>query len=93
MTPRDYKLFLTRLQKFTLVFPAIMLTAFPIIFLFAFNSSLSIEPRHHNTQAALSGYLLRHSDGKIRFPGQFTDQYLLRYELKQEKPDVELKGC
>lgn len=54
---------------------------------------LSIEPRHLNIQAGLSGYLLQHRDGKIRFPGQFTDQYLLLYELKQANPSAELKGC
>lgn len=53
----------------------------------------SIEPRNLNIQAGLSGYLLKHRDGKIRFPGQFTGQYLLLYELKQANPSLDLKGC
>lgn len=54
---------------------------------------LSIEPRQLNIQAGISGYLLRHREGKFRFPGQFTDQYRLLYELKEANPAVELKGC
>lgn len=54
---------------------------------------LSIEPRNLKIQAGLSGYLLKHRDGKIRFPGQFTGQYLLLYELKQANPSLDLKGC
>lgn len=54
---------------------------------------LSIEPTHLNIQAGLSGYVLKHRDGKIRFPGQFTGQYILLSELKQANPSVDLKGC
>jgi hypothetical protein len=54
---------------------------------------ISIEPRSLRIQAGISGYLLTHLNGKILFPGQFTGQYLLLYELKQANPSVELKGC
>jgi hypothetical protein len=54
---------------------------------------VSIEPRSLNIQAGLSGYVLKHQNGKIRFPGQFTEQYILLYELKQAKPALEIKGC
>lgn len=55
---------------------------------------LSIEPsRLRFTQAGVTGYLLKYHGGQLRFPGQFTDQYLLLYELKKAKPSVELKGC
>ena len=54
---------------------------------------LSIEPRSLSIQAGVSGYVLKHQDGKIRFPGQFTDQYLLLYELKQANPKLDIKGC
>lgn len=157
MTPREYKLLLTRSQKFAMWMPLIMFTAIPFIFFFAFYSTrfpenrpddlprflpffplvvffgmglfyawtvlslphrisvtrdrqlvfksrlrtrsvrvadvLSIEPRHLHIQAGLSGYLLKHRDGKVRFPGQFTDQYLLLHEMKQANPALELKGC
>ena len=52
-----------------------------------------IEPQSSRLQAGLSGYVLKHREGKIRFTSQFTDQYLLLYELKQANPSVELKGC
>lgn len=154
MTAREYKLFLTRSQKFQVVLPVIMFTLIPVVFIIAFSSQrfpqddvppffpafpfglfaifaalylwsvlslpyritvmrdrqlvfksvlrsrsvrvsdvLSIQPRALNIQAGLSGYVLKHRDGKIRFPGQFTDQYLLLYELKQENGALELKGC
>jgi hypothetical protein len=54
---------------------------------------VSIEPKQLNVQAGLSGYMLEHRGGKIRFPGQFTDQYLLLYELKQANPALATKGC
>lgn len=54
---------------------------------------LSIEPRHLNIQAGVSGYVLKHQNGKLTFPGQFTDQYLLLYELKQANPQLDLRGC
>jgi hypothetical protein len=54
---------------------------------------LSIEPAHLNVQAGLSGYMLKHHNGKIRFPGQFTGQYILLYELKQANPALDIKGC
>ena len=154
MTPRDYKLFLTRSQKLVVVLPVIMLALFAVIFLGIVGSErfpteheppffpwfpfgifglaavfylsriltlpyritvtrdaqlqfesvlrsqsvrakdvLSIEPRQLNLQAGVSGYLLKHREGKVRFPGQFTDQYRLLYELKEANPSVELKGC
>lgn len=154
MTPREYKLFLTRSQKLVVVLPVIMLVLFSVFFigfvgshrfpdeheppffpwfpfgifgLFAvfyllriltlpyritvtrdaqlqFKSVLrlqsvrardvlSIEPRQLSVQAGVSGYLLKHREGKVRFPGQFTDQYRLLYELKETNPAVELKGC
>jgi hypothetical protein len=154
VTPREYKLFLTRPQKFTVALPVIMFVLFPVLFLgivgsqdfpaedappffpwfpFAFfllfaafyllriltlpyritvtrdaqllfksvlrsqsvraRDVLSIEPRQINLQAGVSGYLLKHREGKVRFPGQFTDQYRLLYELKEANPSVELKGC
>lgn len=54
---------------------------------------LSIEPRSLNVQANVSGYVLKHQNGKIRFPGQFTEQYMLLYELKQANPRLDIKGC
>jgi hypothetical protein len=54
---------------------------------------LSIEPRSLHIQAGVSGYILKHQGGKIRFPGQFTGQYMLLYELKQANPQLEIKGC
>jgi hypothetical protein len=54
---------------------------------------LSIQPRSLRIQAGVSGYLLTHRNGKIRFPGQFTGQYILLYELKQANPALEIKGC
>jgi hypothetical protein len=54
---------------------------------------LSIEPAHLHVQAGLSGYVLKHQNGKIRFPGQFTGQYILLHELKQANPALDIKGC
>ena len=54
---------------------------------------LSIEPRSLHIQAGVSGYVLKHQSGKIRFPGQFTEQYMLLYELKQANPRLDIKGC
>ena len=54
---------------------------------------LSIEPAHLNIQAGISGYVLKHRNGKIRFPGQFTGQYMLLSELKQANPALNIKGC
>lgn len=31
--------------------------------------------------------------GGVRFPGQFTGQHALLYELKQANPKVKLTGC
>lgn len=154
MTPREYKLFLTRSQKLAVVLPAIVFVLVAVVFLVAFSAKrfpqgseppffpwfplvifaafagfylsriltlpyqitvtrdaqlvfksvvrsrsvkvrdvLSIEPYHLNIQAGVSGYLLKHREGKLRFPGQFTDQYRLLYELKEANPAVELKGC
>ncbi len=159
MTPRQYDLLLTRLQKITLVIPLIMFTVLPLVFLLLFvfgpvnfeqipsetqpsffplfplifffgfagfyawsvlslpyrisvthdqkilfrsflksrsvrvSELLSIEPAHLNVQAGISGYVVKHQNGKIRFPGQFTGQYILLYELKQANPGLEIKGC
>jgi hypothetical protein len=54
---------------------------------------LSVEPRSLHIQAGVSGYILKHQNGKLTFPGQFTDQYMLLYELKQANPQVEVRGC
>ena len=54
---------------------------------------ISIEPRGLYVQAGVSGYLLKHRNGKIHFPGQFTEQYLLLYELKRANPALEIRGC
>jgi hypothetical protein len=55
---------------------------------------LSIEPGSLKLQAVgLSGYVLKHREGEIRFPGEFTGQYLLLYELKQANPALDLRGC
>jgi hypothetical protein len=54
---------------------------------------LSIEPRSLHIQAGVSGYILKHQSGNIRFPGQFTEQYMLLYELKQTNPRLDIKGC
>jgi hypothetical protein len=54
---------------------------------------LSIEPRSLQIQAGVSGYILKHQNGKVIFPGQFTDQYLLLYELKQANPRLDIRGC
>jgi hypothetical protein len=154
VTPREYKLFLTRSQKLVIVLPAVMMVLvavvvtvvlsakrfpqddasplfdwFPIVFVAIFvglylsniltlpyqitvtrdaqlvfksvirsrsvkaRDVLAIEPRQLNIQAGISGYVLKHREGKFRFPGQFTDQYRLLYELKEANPAVELKGC
>lgn len=54
---------------------------------------LSIEPRSLAIQAGVSGYILKHQNGKLIFPGQFTDQYVLLYELKQANPQLDIRGC
>jgi len=54
---------------------------------------ISIEPRSLYVQAGVSGYLLKHLNGKIQFPGQFTGQHALLYELKRANPSLELRGC
>ena len=54
---------------------------------------ISIEPRSLYVQAGVSGYLLKHRSGKIQFPGQFTGQHVLLYELKRANPALELRGC
>lgn len=54
---------------------------------------LSIEPRSLHIQAGVSGYVLKHRNGKVVFPGQFTEQYLLLYELKQANPQLDIRGC
>ncbi|MFC4312200.1 hypothetical protein ACFPN2_24170 [Steroidobacter flavus] len=151
MTPRQYDLFLTGMQKFAIGAPLLVLIIFPVFFLTVFNEAgppdapffrfvpllflivflgiyaattlrlpyrisvtrdrqlvfksvlktqtvrvselLSIQPKNLNVQAGISGYELEHRNGKIRFPGQFTDQYLLLYELKQANPALKTKGC
>jgi hypothetical protein len=54
---------------------------------------LSIEPRSLHIQAGVSGYVLKYQNGKLVFPGQFTDQYMLLYELKQANPQLDIRGC
>jgi hypothetical protein len=55
---------------------------------------LSIEPSSFKWfQMPMTTYLLRHRNGKLRFPGQFTDQHQLFMELKKANPKVELTGC
>ena len=54
---------------------------------------ISIEPRSLYVQAGVSGYLLKHLNGTIQFPGQFTGQHALLYELKRANPALELRGC
>jgi hypothetical protein len=54
---------------------------------------LAIEPGNLRVQAGVSGYVLKHQSGTIRFPGQFTGQYILLYELKQANPQLDIKGC
>jgi hypothetical protein len=157
VTPADYKLLLTRSQKFAVGMPLAMFVLFPLGFLFIINAPgfegfaadnqppffpafplifflgvaaiyawtvlslpyqisvtrdrklvfkslmrsrsvkvselISIESRSLSIQAGISGYLLKHRNGSIRFPGQFTGQYLLLYELKQANPALEIKGC
>jgi hypothetical protein len=53
---------------------------------------VSIEPGSLNTQAQISGYVLKHRDGSIKFPGQFTGMYILLGELKQANPALEIRG-
>jgi len=54
---------------------------------------LLIEPRGLYVQAGVSGYVLQHRAGKIRFPGQFSDLYVLLGELKKANPELEIRGC
>jgi hypothetical protein len=54
---------------------------------------LLIEPRGLYVQAGVSGYILEHRAGKIRFPGQFSGLYVLLGELKKANPDLEIRGC
>lgn len=156
LTPRQYDLFLTRSQKFTIFAPVVMLILIPIIFTIAFgmidlpmeldesespfdfwltffpflafaafygwniaslpyritttldqqlhfksllrvqtvkaSELLAIEPGGLRLQAPISGYFLRHRNGKIRFPGQFTGLHVLLAELKALNPALEIKG-
>lgn len=52
----------------------------------------SIEPGRLGIQAGISGYVLKHRDGKIQFTGQFTGFYLLLYEMKQLNPSIDIRG-
>jgi hypothetical protein len=54
---------------------------------------ISIEPRGLLIQVGVSGYVLKHLNGKIRFPGQFTGQHALLYELKRANSALVLRGC
>lgn len=54
---------------------------------------ISIEPKTLQLQIGMSGYQLRHVNGKIVYPGQFTGMHQLLAELKQANPAVEIKGC
>jgi len=53
----------------------------------------SIEPHALRVQANISGYALRHGNGKIVFPGQFTGLHVLLSELKSANPALEIRGC
>jgi hypothetical protein len=53
---------------------------------------LAIEPGGLRMQAPISGYFLRHRNGKIRFPGQFTDLHVLLGELKALNPALVIRG-
>jgi len=81
-----YRISVTRDRK--LIFKSIMRSRSVKV-----SELLSIEPHSLSIQAGISGYLLKHRNGKIRFPGQFTGQYILLYELKQANPALEIKGC
>lgn len=52
----------------------------------------SIEPGRLGIQANISGYVLKHRDGKIQFTSQFTGLYALLYEMKQLNPTLEIRG-
>ena len=54
---------------------------------------LSIEPGGGYMTNGFSWLVVKCREGNIRFFAQFTDQYLLLYELKQANPGLELKGC
>lgn len=54
---------------------------------------ISIEPGSLHIQVGITGYVLKHLNGKIRFPGQFTDQYALLWELKRANAALKLQGC
>jgi hypothetical protein len=54
---------------------------------------ISIEPKSIRINAGVSGYQLKHLNGKILYPGQFTGMYQLLAEIKQVNPAVDIKGC
>lgn len=54
---------------------------------------ISIEPQALRIKVNVSGYLLKHRDGKILFPGQFTGFYILLAELKAANPSFDIRGC
>jgi hypothetical protein len=157
MSPRQYKLFLTRSQKAALILPIAIFIILPVIFFVFFNFGaiphspetqlpaffpwlpfgffivaaayfawyvlsqpfeitvthdkkvvfravlksytvrptdiVSIEPKSNRMNVSISSYELRHLNGKITYPGQFTGMYLLLAELKQANPSIEIKGC
>jgi hypothetical protein len=52
----------------------------------------TIEPGRLGIQAGISGYVLKHRDGKIQFTSQFTGLYALLYEMKQANPTLDIRG-
>lgn len=54
---------------------------------------ISIEPKSIRMNVGISGYQLKHLNGKILYPGQFTGMYQLLAEIKQVNPAIDIKGC
>jgi hypothetical protein len=54
---------------------------------------ISIEPKSIRMNVGVSGYQLKHLNGKILYPGQFTGMYELLAEIKQVNPAIDIKGC
>jgi hypothetical protein len=54
---------------------------------------VAIRPANLFSNIGISGYVLVHRGGKIRYPGQFTGMYMLLHELKQANPALEIRGC
>jgi hypothetical protein len=52
----------------------------------------SIEPGRLGIQAPISGFVLKHRDGKLVFTAQFTGFYELLHEIKLANPSIDIKG-